>query len=187
MFSQKDKQWAYDRIGHSRFLIKDYGCLISCFAFLLKERGWNTNPGQLNRYLTRTQNAFNHAGAYYWGKIGKAYEIKETVEDYRGMAVPAQALKKLTDSLKSGSAIIQVDFFPCTRVANMHFVVAVSYSKRDDDILIKDPIDGKTKWLREAYGCRGRWSLSRAIYRIVYLEGNKEGEKCNHQCPKCCK
>lgn len=184
-FSQKDKRWAYSKIGRSVFLLRDYGCLITAFAMRLRALGWQTDPGMLNRYLT-PRGAFNSQGSYFWGNIGKAYGLTEKIVDCRMRAVTNAELSEMKKKINSGvQVIIQVDYNSWSAPADMHFVIAEEVSGKD--LTIIDPIDGERKSLLKVYGRNERWDLARAIYRIIYLEGEGKKPECNNQCPLHCK
>jgi len=178
-FCQADINWAGDYIGKSRYTMGGWGCLISAYAMRLNTLGWNTTPAQLNRHMTR-KGAFTNDARYYWGSIGREYELKETVIDARHRRVTKQEVDELEKKIES-QPIVQVDYNPWTARADMHFVIVEEM--KGDDLIIVDPIDGKRKSLLKEYGRNGKWNLARAIYRIVYLEG--EGKECLH-CPIHC-
>ncbi len=46
-YSQKDKRWAYNRIGLSSSLMKDYGCAVTSLAMVFTYHGEKITPGKL--------------------------------------------------------------------------------------------------------------------------------------------
>jgi len=180
-YSQNDDSWAGDYIGKSRYTMGGWGCLISAYAMRLNTLGWKTNPAQLNRYMT-PRGAFTNDARYYWGSIGRAYDLKETVIDARARRVTKQEIDELEEKIEL-QPIIHVDYNPWTARDDMHFVIVEEME--GDDLIVVDPIDGKRKSLLKEYGRDGKWNLARAIYRIVYLEGEGKEEGCNH-CPIHC-
>jgi len=46
-YSQKDPRWAYDTIGWSNSLMKNYGCAVTSIAMVFKYYGINITPGEL--------------------------------------------------------------------------------------------------------------------------------------------
>lgn len=69
-FLQKDKRWASDRLGNSKETMGTDGCLVTASAMALKNLGFETDPGDLNKRLTEAD-SFTPRGWLIWSGISK--------------------------------------------------------------------------------------------------------------------
>jgi len=69
-FLQKDKRWSQDRLGNSNDTMGTDGCLVTASAMALKNLGFETDPGDLNRRLTEAD-SFTPRGWLIWSGISK--------------------------------------------------------------------------------------------------------------------
>lgn len=69
-FLQKDKRWSHDRLGNSNDTMGTDGCLVTASAMALKNLGFETDPGDLNRRLTEAD-SFTPRGWLIWSGISK--------------------------------------------------------------------------------------------------------------------
>jgi len=69
-FLQKDKRWGSDRLGRSSDTMASDGCLVTASAMALKNLGFETDPGDLNRRLTAAD-SFTPRGWLIWSGISK--------------------------------------------------------------------------------------------------------------------
>ena len=70
-FLQKDKRWASDRLGNTASdTMGTDGCLVTASAMALKNLGFETDPGDLNKRLTEAD-SFTPRGWLIWSGISK--------------------------------------------------------------------------------------------------------------------
>ena len=70
-FLQKDRRWASDQLGHTASdTMGTDGCLVTASAMALKNLGFETDPGDLNRRLTASD-SFTSQGWLIWSGISK--------------------------------------------------------------------------------------------------------------------
>lgn len=70
-FLQKDKRWAGDRLGNTASdTMGTDGCLVTASAMALKNLGFDTDPGDLNKRLTEAD-SFTPRGWLIWSGISK--------------------------------------------------------------------------------------------------------------------
>lgn len=69
-FLQKDKRWASDQLGNSADTMGSDGCLVTASAMALKNLGFETDPGDLNKRLTDAD-SFTPRGWLIWNGISK--------------------------------------------------------------------------------------------------------------------
>jgi len=78
-FLQKDKRWASDRLGNTASdTMGSDGCLVTASAMALKNLGFQTDPGDLNKRLTAAD-SFTPRGWLIWSGISKVTGGKATL------------------------------------------------------------------------------------------------------------
>ncbi len=166
VFSQRDERWRSIALGGSNVTIGDYGCLLTCYAMVLRYYGWATDPGMLHGLFMKAR-GFDSNGNYHWDTATNIYGGTQEIVDARNRSLTDAELKKMLDAINKGyPVIIQVDMVPSTTKADMHFVVGYEY--RDGEVMIADPWTGKQYSLRSRYG--STWALKRAIYRYIIFK-----------------
>lgn len=80
-FSQKDPRWASDRLGGTNDTMESDGCLVSATAMVLGNLGLETDPGTLNKQLTKA-NGYTKQGWLIWSAIDKVTDGKATARYY---------------------------------------------------------------------------------------------------------
>jgi len=88
IYSQKDPQWASDRLGNTTDTMGAEGCLVTATAMALTNLGFKTNPKDLNARLTATQ-SYTDRGWLIWDGIRR-------VTDGRGVATYYDAVDAAT-------------------------------------------------------------------------------------------
>ena len=73
VFSQKDSQWAADRMGKTSDTLGRDGCLVTSAAMALTNLGFQTNPKDLNQRLTKTD-SYTDRGWLIWDGIRRVTE-----------------------------------------------------------------------------------------------------------------
>ena len=71
VFSQKDPQWASERLGTTSDTMGRDGCLVTAAAMALTNLGFQTNPKDLNKRLTATK-SYTNRGWLIWDGIRRA-------------------------------------------------------------------------------------------------------------------
>ncbi|MGB6229936.1 MAG: hypothetical protein WBF53_07400, partial [Litorimonas sp.] len=69
-FLQKDPRWARDTLGDTGDTIARYGCVVTSVAIALANLGFDTDPGDLNRRLSETDN-YTPRGWLKWKGVGE--------------------------------------------------------------------------------------------------------------------
>ena len=69
-YSQKDPQWASDRLGTTSDTMGRDGCLVTAAAMALTNLGFQTNPKDLNKRLTATK-SYTNRGWLIWDGISR--------------------------------------------------------------------------------------------------------------------
>lgn len=149
IFAQGDPRWGGDRLGTSAGTLHAEGCAVSSAAMVLASYGIDTDPGRLNRFLTR-----------HGGYVGEGILIWEKAAEY----APNRCAKAYEDdpsfaridwNLLRGNPVIVRLRFPG---GPTHFVVIAG--KKGFDYLIRDPGAGAR---------RGLYPLSRITPKIEAL------------------
>lgn len=69
-YSQKDSQWASQKLGTSNLTMGGYGCAVTSMAMELKFRGADVDPGKLNQWLT-ANGGYSSGNLVDWAKAAK--------------------------------------------------------------------------------------------------------------------
>jgi len=152
-FSQKDAQWASDKLGTSSVTIGAYGCLITAASMICKYFGKNTDPGKINKDLIAVD-GYESGNLLKYNAITTIYP--DIVVDWNYfLSNPGDAV--IDEILVQEIPVIaQVDYNPNTSALDQHWVVIVG--KENDEYLIVDPIDGSTAYLSR---------YANKVYRMV--------------------
>ena len=81
-YYQKDPRWAKERLGKSGDTLASDGCLVTAASMALANLGFQTNPSDLNKRLTRT-NSFTPRGWLIWDGIRKVTGGKAKARFYK--------------------------------------------------------------------------------------------------------
>jgi hypothetical protein len=80
-FSQKDPKWASDRLGTTSDTMGRDGCLVTAAAMALTNLGFQTNPKDLNKRLTKTK-SYTNRGWLIWDGISRVTDGRATATYY---------------------------------------------------------------------------------------------------------
>lgn len=142
-FLQDDPRWYHDEIGTSGSRLGPEGCAVAASAMVLASRGIQTNPGELNAFLTLNE-GYTERGWIYWEKACELAPEK-IWKSFEGIG----SHELIDHSLKRGLSPIIKIYLPN---GISHFVVIVG--KEGSRYLIRDPssrLEGKVAWLDEAH------------------------------------
>jgi len=81
IYSQKDPQWASDRLGNTTDTMGAEGCLVTATAMALTNLGFKTNPKDLNARLTATQ-SYTDRGWLIWDGIRRVTDGRAVATYY---------------------------------------------------------------------------------------------------------
>ena len=137
-FAQEDERWEADPLGGVEMngTLGDAGCAVAAVAMIFKSYGINTDPQQLNWFLTAV-GGYTDQGWIYWDRAAwlapdRVRHIYEDLPSYQ----------EIDSNLAHGNpVIVRVRL----RSGVTHFVVIAG--KQGFDYLIRDPGDGAGKGL----------------------------------------
>lgn len=156
VFSQRDPEWRGDQLGPDPDggTLGNLGCAVSVAAMIAASAGLETDPRQLNAWLTEHDGYF--AGSQdgprnllSWQAVANRWPVLQWNGKRVWRAVPAQ-MDKVREALRWGPVIAEVDFDNTDRDVDQHFVVLLE-EQGDDEMLIADPWDGEKVGLVERY------------------------------------
>lgn len=81
VYSQKDPQWASDRLGNTTDTLGADGCLVTATAMALTNLGFKTNPKDLNARLTATK-SYTDRGWLIWDGIRRVTDGRAVATYY---------------------------------------------------------------------------------------------------------
>ncbi len=135
-YRQGDPRWGRDPLGDTAGTLAGEGCAVASAAMVLSAYGVDTDPGRLNRFLTRNGGyvgqgwlVWEKAAEFTPGRCEKAYE-------------DAPSFARIDWNLLRGNPVIVRVRFPG---GPTHFVVIAG--KRGWDYLIRDPGRGAQRGL----------------------------------------
>lgn len=167
-FSQRDPRWADIPLGASRVKIADYGCLITAASSMLVDFGIDTDPGRLNRWLSRN-NGYVDSNLFVFGSLNALVGASlVNVIDCATTPAPIDAIRSTLD--QGGAVLALVDFVPGGSV-NQHWVRVWAIS--DDDAFIMDPWlppGFEDYWLMPRYALAGWSGPERAFFRFALYD-----------------
>jgi hypothetical protein len=107
-YSQRDPRWANRTLGSSGLRMKDFGCVVTCLAYILSRfLGRDITPGDLLTWLNR-HNGFTPGGLIYWTKIeeftngGLRYTTNPIGRTYTLLNVPFGRYSHFINELRAG-------------------------------------------------------------------------------------
>jgi hypothetical protein len=128
-FSQEDPRWTYELLGPTYQTVGQTGCAITSAAMVLASYGVNTDPNQLNQFLT-THDGYTQNGWLYWEKAADIAPFGQVEKAYEDL--PSYAL--IDQNLLAGNPVI---IRLTLQNGTTHFVVVVG--KQGWDYLVQDP------------------------------------------------
>jgi len=163
-YSQRDVEWADDRLGDSPDLtMGQAGCLVTSIASVLSDLTDSlTAPGELNQWLKQNR-GFTGGGLFVWDSIAPlGLRRAETIS----CATQPAPIKHLSDVLASGSGVvIEVDALP-DGALNQHWVRLLSIDDKDGQIMDPWQLPGNELTALSRYFAVG-WTSARAIFMVV--------------------
>lgn len=158
--SQNDPRWKNVRLGTGTSTIGQEGCLVTCHSMIACYYGFETDPKQMNTWLT-ANNGYAAGNLYVWNSLNRRYPqlVISLWADCLRTPAPLNLLDRELDEKRP--CIVWVDFNPNTAREEMHWVV-ITGKLEGGDYTIVDPWDGWTGSFKKRYG-----SPSRFIFRIV--------------------
>lgn len=156
IFSQQDSRWGSVMLGFNNthpYNIHNYGCLITCLAMVVSYYVKAVDPITINEGL-KDKNKFVSGGLYVWNGLETLYPEIEEIRTATPHFLFDHQMKEIFTALDSGFPVmLEIDYNPKDVDADMHFVLAIGYNPNDEnDITIADPINGKTRSLKEYLG-----------------------------------
>lgn len=149
VYSQKALPWGKEKLGQSDLEIEDYGCLETNLTNIANYFGHSINPSSMNKKIN---DIAGFMGAdYKWGALPKVFsDIKENYQRTSSKLTDEQ-VAEIKQSIDDGNPVmIWIDYNPATVKNDMHWVVIIGYDCNDENnFTIIDPIDGKTRSLKE--------------------------------------
>ena len=171
--------WAGDQLGTcddedgTITTIAEAGCAVTSIAMVFKYYGVQTDPGELNRWLTNHEGYSNGCEIHSWSKVaGRSLRVaywgpiynEERLPDKDPKVKPEKLLERIRAELDEGYPVIASVRYK----GKTHFVVITGYS-RNGTYYINDPIgNGARTTINEKYG-----DPASAIYSIRGYHGPK--------------
>ena len=130
-YAQDDPKWAYNRIGLSSSLIKDYGCAVTSLAMVFTYHDEDITPGKL-----ATQPIFSY-DLIRWPGYWKGLELKSSI------AHGGVDWGKIKNEVKDGNPVI---VFVRASAGKGHYVVIHGMDKKGEYV-VHDPLFGANIYL----------------------------------------
>lgn len=171
-FSQQDKRWKNEKLGHGGETIGSAGCLVCCVAMACQAKGYSETPATINEKFKAID------GGFYGSWIGLpalpgAVPGMQYVYRYQCMEIPAP-IAEINKFLQAGQVVaVLVDYDPDKGGIQQHWVILERQA--GDDYLILDP------WpLNENTGAvtlmgrfgKGKSGPAEAIYDVCVFGGS---------------
>lgn len=166
-FCQRDPRWR-DFVFAGGKTIGQKGCYLCCAAMIASLAGYPDSPPDLALGFERA-GVFSGADLQYPERISLVYELLRYDGAIDWRSAPAD-LDRLQEELERGPVILEVEFIAGGErpPQDQHFVLAISFTKNAQDVIIVDPWDGWERSLLDRYAMEG-WDLARAIYGMRLL------------------
>ena len=148
-YSQKDPQWANERLGFGGETIGSWGCLMTCMAMALTAYGSRYNPREMNNRCKAVGGFFNNSSAikflapYTVGGLhnrGNFASLQEYADGQNAVWRNVNPISRIDTALANGEMVIaQVDYLPTNGTYDQHWVVIVKRTPDGSDYLMIDP------------------------------------------------
>lgn len=161
VFTQDDPLWRFELLGPTFETVGQAGCALTSAAMVLSAYGVDTDPDQLNQYLT-THGGYTDDGSIYWEKaaeVAPGGQVEKAYED-----LPSYDL--IDQNLLAGNPVIVRLTLQNGRT---HFVVLVG--KDGWDYLTQDPARSPSWGVYPLRELTGRIEALR-FYRVVPAHWN---------------
>lgn len=139
IFNQNDSAWANDKLGTCSTTLAENGCAITSIAMVFKYYGIQTDPRNMNNWIT-SKNGFDNKCNVYWAK---ADSISGNLVNFIDQKNDNANLDKIKTELDQGYPVIAKVKIPTKKGTKAnHWVVVTGYSSTEDKVFINDPVDG---------------------------------------------
>jgi hypothetical protein len=155
-YSQKDPRWKNDLLGKTKDTMGGEGCLVTAASMALTNLGFQTNPSDLNKRLTKTD-SYTKNGWLIWDGIRRVTDGRAIATYYDKVDAPT-----IDGCLKRGAYPIVQFYLPNGR---SHWAMIVKHDARGYHM--RDPLRISKKPLIFPAGIKGY----RAV-RCIGLAGN---------------
>lgn len=134
-FLQGDPRWGGDLLAQTPDSLTDVGCAVASAAMALASRGVDTDPGQLNAFLQKTEGGYTPEGWIYWEKAAEidSQRVGTLLPHYED--APSHFL--IDWNLLRGNPVIARVRYPN---GITHFVLICG--KRGFEYIVRDPGEG---------------------------------------------
>lgn len=135
-FYQKDKRWAEDNLGSSKYKMSDSGCLVTCIASMVLMQEIEVSgleeitPKTLNEYFSEN-GVYDSEGNLDWTKAGEVLGVEFVgceSSEFKG-----NGMEKLLNNKEYPIVCVK------TENGNYHFVLVVGSD--EDNFLCMDPMN----------------------------------------------
>lgn len=147
IWSQRDPRWANDIMGSSGITMAQQGCLMTATAWVLKQLGFDIDPGRYN-HLASTRGGYAPPNLMYWKFPEIIFKGKVERAEYRSFN--GNGWQSLVDSILDDGriALAMVDMSPRTGF-QQHWIAI--YKKDGNTYRFADPWNGDSETLAERY------------------------------------
>jgi hypothetical protein len=166
-YSQRDVEWAEDRLGSSKdYTLGTAGCLVTCAASMLSDlTDRPVSPGELNLWL-RENGGFSNGALFVFSSVS-SFGVR-VAEMIHCQTTPAP-IKHLSEALGDGAVIIvQVDSKPGGAL-DQHWVRLLTIDEKDADIMDPWQYPGKEMTKLSRYFAAD-WTVERAIFTVAIYQ-----------------
>ena len=147
LWDQHDERWGKQKLGNSAYTIAEMGCLLCCYASVMKKLGYETDPGKLNIELRRIGGFTEHR--IYFLMPQTLYPKVERHYWYGYLATAN--FERVKELVRQGlNPMVHVDREPNLYGMQEHWVVVTD--ALDDDLKVYDPYDGTVKLFSSEFG-----------------------------------
>lgn len=149
IYSQKALPWGKEKLGNSDLEIEDYGCLMTNLTNIANYFNQTINPSTMNRKIKEIGGFAN--ADYIWGALPKIFSDIKEVYKRTSKRLTDEQVAEIKQAIDDGNPVmVWIDYNPATVKNDMHWVLIVGYDCNDENnFTIVDPIDGKTRSLKE--------------------------------------
>lgn len=150
--SQRDFRWGNLPIGKSSFLVKDFGCTLTCLSMISQYFGCYRSPEEISK-----MDIFDSGGRMIWTKLNfptfsfRWCEGSSTGSSNADMEMIKSYMVDGIKGAKDRALLIKIRVYLPKGGSYEHFVVGL-WPTFDGDIHIIDPWDAQSKDLIKTYG-----------------------------------
>ncbi len=166
VFSQTGAYWSEDQLGTCSTSIGKEGCAITSIAMVFRHYGMDTNPRDMNDWLSNKDGGYSRGCLVDWSLADKKSEGSITWEGNFG-----RDFAKIKSELNNGYPVIMKfkEVNAEDKVTLFHYAVITGYL--GDTFYINDPWGGVQTTVAEAYKLYGYSNPKTAIKELVIYHG----------------